>query len=279
MHVLEYLAQYDAIFSTEWEEPAQSFPIPYIWQCWLQGKEHMPPLVKACMHSVQCHNTEHKIKIIDENSVHQYITIPQHILIKYQQKKICPAHFVDYIRVALLAKYGGTWMDATVFFTQPLPKHIFKQSFFAFALPSWCELTKLPAMEEVFTTHMRSLDARSFSNWFMHAKAHTRYILLIKKFLEEYWLREESAFDYFFFHIFCTYALFKDPQCAESFINMPKISNAHAHLLQQCLTKEYDATLFKNICQLTAVHKLMHSPEGALTPQCFAQFLAQDFVK
>ncbi len=273
MTILEYLSTYDHIFSTTTDTHASTFAIPYIWQCWLQGQKNAPTIVKACLKSVHNYHASRKIKTLNQDSVHNYITIPAFILDKHHKGIIPPAHFTDYIRVALLAKYGGTWIDATVYLSAAISPSIFEQDFFALKFPSWCQLTTLPMSKAVFENTKSSLHMRCFSNWFMHAKANNRLIMLLQLFLETYWSREDYLIDYFIFHIFSTYIILKDSICADIFQNMPEINNAHAHLLQQCLQQEYDENLYTQIKASSTIHKLFHSMEGSSSVKSFAKHL------
>ncbi len=275
MSILECLKQYDYIFAAQLEDYHTNFEINYIWQCWLQGEHNAPELVKTCLQSVQKYQPEFKIKLLHEDNVQDFITIPQFILEKYRKGLITPAHFSDYIRVALLTKYGGTWLDATVFLTDKIPENIFKQDFFAPKFPPWCKLPTLPSIANTFSTSVRKMDKLCFSNWLMHAKCNSRLLKIIKLFLEEYWAKENVAFDYFMFHLFSTYVILKDAKCKDIFRNMLELSNAYAHLLQQCLLREYDAELFNKIQKTSSIHKLIHSLDGEIAQNSFASYLIQ----
>ncbi len=104
-------------------------PAP-IWVCWLQGEENAPEVVKSCIRSIRENNKKHPINFISMNNISDYIEIPEIILEKWKKKQISPTHFSDYIRSALLAKFGGIWMDATLFCVQELPEEFFSMPFF-----------------------------------------------------------------------------------------------------------------------------------------------------
>ncbi len=269
MTIIEYLSTYDYIFKATTDNSRQSFSIPYIWQCWLQGHKNTPPMVQSCLKSVQKYHAQRSIKVLDRDSVHNFITIPQYILHKYHQGIIPHAHFCDYIRVALLAKYGGTWIDATVYLSDAIANPIFEQDFFALKFPQWCQMTAFPSSASVFADNKSSLHMRCFSNWFMHSKCNNRLVQLLQLLLEAYWERESSLLDYYIFHIFATYAILKDSICSHIFQNMLEVNNAHAHLLQQCLPHEYDAHLYAHIKQSTTIHKLMHDIKGEMHANSF----------
>ena len=100
-----------------------------IWWCWLQGIENAPSIVKACFNSlmrefkgssvqeVQGASDGYDIKVIDSENWKEYVNLPEHIIKKWEKKQIPPALFSDLLRLELLIKYGGTWIDSTVLCT------------------------------------------------------------------------------------------------------------------------------------------------------------------
>ena len=54
---------------------------------------------------------------------------------KYEKGIIPKAQFTDIIRLALLDKYGGVWIDSTMFETGELPKEVFSSEFFTYKNP------------------------------------------------------------------------------------------------------------------------------------------------
>ncbi|MCL2080059.1 MAG: capsular polysaccharide synthesis protein [Oscillospiraceae bacterium] len=97
------------------EENANTDTDGVIWICWLQGEESAPPLIKRCIESIRTNAKNHKVVLIDRHNVHEYIDLPDYIIQKYEQKLMIPAHLSDIIRMCLLAKYGGLWIDSSMF--------------------------------------------------------------------------------------------------------------------------------------------------------------------
>ena len=98
---------------------------PYIWVFWGQGEENMPPLVKACYRQLTHYNEN--INLVTIENVNKYIELPGIIFEKANARKISWAHFSDIIRNTLLAKYGGLWLDATVWVRGEIPFDRFSQ--------------------------------------------------------------------------------------------------------------------------------------------------------
>lgn len=94
-----------------------------IYFCWLQGKEHLPPAVSCCYNSLKQNAGRYKIVFIDEKNFSNYVDIAPHILKKFRAGKISRTHFSDILRVNLLERYGGLWLDSTILVTEPLENH------------------------------------------------------------------------------------------------------------------------------------------------------------
>ena len=86
-----------------------------IWTCWWQGEENMPTIVKACYRVMQKHADSHPVILITEKNYRKYVELPDIILQKQQAGIIDLTHFSDILRMSLLSKYGGIWMDSTLF--------------------------------------------------------------------------------------------------------------------------------------------------------------------
>lgn len=90
-----------------------------IWVFWGQGEENMPPLVNACYRQLKHFNEN--VTLITNKNINEYITLNPIIFSKVRNGSISWAHFSDITRSTLLAKYGGLWVDATVWVPERLP--------------------------------------------------------------------------------------------------------------------------------------------------------------
>jgi hypothetical protein len=130
-----------------------------IWIYWHQGWDEAPDLVKQCKTSWVQFNPDYEIRVLDQNSLFNYVDFPTGIDIRRKDLDIQKVSAL--IRSALLAKYGGVWTDATVVCTQPLSEWLeayYASRFFAF---------RAPAAD------------RLISNWFIAAEAES---LILQRF-------------------------------------------------------------------------------------------------
>lgn len=95
-----------------------------IWVCWWQGENEMPEIIAKCYEYLQENCNGREVILITENNYKSFVSLPSYIIDKLQSGKISITHFSDILRVSLLAKYGGFWIDAAIWVTQPivLPK-------------------------------------------------------------------------------------------------------------------------------------------------------------
>ena len=91
-----------------------------IWVLWWQGIEHAPIIVQRCVESIQRNAGKHPFHLLTKDNLDKYIQLPALIRQKVDNGVITLTHLSDIIRMALLAKYGGFWIDSTVFVTKPI---------------------------------------------------------------------------------------------------------------------------------------------------------------
>ena len=70
---------------------------------------------------------------LTKNNFKQYIELPDYIEKKFEKGKISMAHFSDLLRISLLAKWGGMWIDSTALCTdEDFFRYASKQRLFVF---------------------------------------------------------------------------------------------------------------------------------------------------
>ena len=124
--------RYGDIINRYKQNPPIAEPVKdiHIWVFWGQGRENMPPLIEACYRQLTYFNSN--VTLITEQNVHEYIALPAVIFEKVHDGRITWAHFSDIVRNTLLARYGGLWLDATVWVSGALPMDkLSKMNFFS----------------------------------------------------------------------------------------------------------------------------------------------------
>lgn len=184
-----------------------------IWVCWLQGEEKMPEVVKLCYKNL-CNTLKDKtIVLISFDNLKDYIEIPSYIYKKYENENMLPAHFADIIRCGLLAKYGGMWIDSTIFVTDNIKQHldIFDSKFYTH---------KLNRM-----SNEKCYSAYRWSTFLLGTKYKNNDVMsLMYEFLKEYWKKYNIAIDYLFLD-YIIGILYKNNSLIKNIINENEENN------------------------------------------------------
>lgn len=208
----------------------------HVWFCWLQGMDKAPDIVKACLESQKRWLKDKTFVIITADNYAEYISLPQHVEEKYAKGIIPNALFSDLIRVELLTKYGGTWIDATVMITgDNYPKEIFNSPLF---MPQY----------------INGEGARvGFSNWMITARRGNMQLMLLRELLYEYWRRCDCVVDYYIFHLFFTMIASKYP---EEVAAMPLLNSYHCIELLKHLGERGQSDKLQRFLSKVSIHKL-----------------------
>lgn len=216
-----------------------------VWFCWLQGIENAPKLIKACYESLIKNLPDYEIIVITENNMNEYVEIPDYVLTKWKNKVFSNTHFSDILRIALLSKFGGVWIDSTVLCTGKMPKYIEDSQFF------------------VYSSKYKNDETIDLSSWFIYSVPNHPIILQTRDLLYEYWAKEKKLKHYYVLHMLMTMIMRANPKFVE---NMPFITNIDPHTLQFVyLFKEPKELDIEHIKNLSAFHKLSYKFDKSLT--------------
>ena len=160
-----------------------------VWCCWWQGEEQMPELVKMCNTRLKQMLPEDKtqLHIITIDNYKDYVDVSAHIVEKFEKGIITMTTMSDVLRFALLERYGGYWLDATVFFTEDIPEEYFTRNFYCQRMTNneksvrreackcnWCGFSMKGEKGNIVFRYM--VDA--FSEWYKKYDSIIDYVLI-----------------------------------------------------------------------------------------------------
>lgn len=211
-----------------------------VWLCWLQGIDNAPELVKNCYQSVKYHIGNMDIVVLDEDNLWDYVSLPEYIVDKWKKGIISNTHFSDLIRVNILNRHGGLWLDATVYMTGSLPDYITGNDLFVYN-NGW------------FNDEMINM-----GSWLIYSKPNSILLLEAENLLFEYWKKENFLRQYFLLHIFFRMATDKHP---DAWKKVPYHNHIDQHILAEEMNKAFDKKRFEEIKKISSVHKLTNKTE------------------
>lgn len=213
-----------------------------VWVCWFQGLDNAPALVKKCYESLKQNLTDREIILITSDNMCDYVKFPEFILEKWKAGQITHTHMTDLLRLELLIKYGGMWIDATVLCTskrEEIPDYFFNSDLFLYQILK-------PG---------RDGQAQPISSWLISAKTNNKILMMARYLCYEYWKKNDELVDYFLFHDFVMISLEHNEEDWKRVI--PR-DNAAPHMLLLRLFEPYDEMMWYAIKEQTPFHKLTY---------------------
>lgn len=224
-----------------------------IFSIWLQGEENAPDLVKSCFRSIRKH-CKQELVVLDENTLFDYIKLPDEIMEKRKQGLIKNAHFADICRVELLYQYGGIWLDATAFVTEPIPQYIIDSDFFMFLYnPDW------------------GFGYSFVQNCFIRARKGAYLLAAWRAMILEYWKRENHELDYFMHQLLFKTLVMHDERGKKYFEKMPHVLQDGTHALWWGYKdKPFDKKVFQTLTKNAFFQKTTFRNVDNVIPGSFA---------
>jgi hypothetical protein len=213
-----------------------------VWVCWFQGMENAPALVQKCYNSLLDNLKDKEIILITMENISQYVDFPDFILEKWKSGQITNTHMTDLLRLELLLKHGGTWIDSTVLCTEKqenIPSYFFESDLFFFQC--------LKPGRDGHSSYI--------SSWFMSAETNNKILAAARYLCYEYWNENKDLIDYFLLHDFLSIILDRYP---ESWKKIVPRDNATPHILLLRLFEEYDEDIWNAVKAQTPFHKLTY---------------------
>lgn len=219
-------------------------PSNKIWICWFQGIDNAPDIVKICYQSVLKYNPDKDVIVITKDNFSDYVDFPEYILEKWKKGIITHTHMADLLRLELLIKYGGMWLDSTVLCTGTPQRYFFESDLFFFQ--------RLKPGKDG--------NANYISSWLLEAKTNNRILMATRELCYAYWKENNFMWDYFLLHDFMSISL--DFYQGDWKKVVPR-DNATPHILLLRLFEPYDEMMWYAIKEQTPFHKLTYKFDKA----------------
>lgn len=220
---------------------ADEGPLP-VFTYWDSAIEDAPPVVQACL--AQLLRVHPQAHVLDGRSARELIDIPPIIASRLERDR--PAHFSDYLRVALLERHGGIWLDATCFIPQPLTDHVMPLLDAGVLYPRW--------------------STQQISNWFIAARAGNPMIAMQRAAIECWWTENDHLPDYFLYHRIFEALDELAPELHRIWAEVPFVSTIPSHLLQLAMFRRYDPDEVSQILGASFVQKLSYKYDPDTVP-------------
>lgn len=233
-----------------------------IWIFWYQGIESMPNMVNTCYQRSVLLNPSKEVVLLTKDNIEKYLDIDKSIKEMVENKIISITSFSDYLRMGLLAKYGGIWLDATVYLTRSL-NPLFSN--------------KIYTNKQLLDSQIAKDNVISMAQWssFFIGSGYKECILF--SFVHEAmkYLIKQYQFNPYYFTLDLLIRIIYDslPQVKNEIDILP-ISSPNIHIMAELWNKEFDKNLFNNICKNNEILKLNNNWKKSEEPNRFHNYFS-----
>lgn len=212
-----------------------------IWICWWQGIENAPEIVKACVDSIKRNAGKCEIILITDDNCKDYVSFPDWVEEKRKAGVFSRTHYSDLLRMNILSKYGGIWIDSTFFCTQPCFEDYMRQSLWSIKRPDYLHC---------------SVAGGYFAGYSLGCGYETRWMFkVIFDFLCYYWKESDKLIDYLLVDYAVVLAQRHDSQIADAFAKIQP-NNKWCDELFKVLGQPFDEDIWRRISEDTCLYKL-----------------------
>lgn len=225
-----------------------------LYTFWNSPIETAPPLVRACIAELTRLHAElpTRLTVLDGASARELVEIPD--AVARALEKDHPAHFSDFVRVSVLDRLGGIWVDATCWAPAPLPAAVAPLLTAGALYPRWTR--------------------RQIGNWFIAAVPGTPLIRLQRLALQAWWESGGGIPDYFLYHRIFEVLSDLVPEFHGQWLATPTLSAGASHLLQLGMMQPWDADAMRFVAGTSIVQKLSYKydtvPPGSVLERLVA---------
>lgn len=188
-----------------------------VWMLWLQGWDRAPELVRSCAQTWRRLNPGWTVRLLDRAALAD--VLPDDALAHVAGKTLEPEAWSDVVRLELLARYGGVWVDATVYCLRPLDE--------------WLP----PRLTAGFFAFERPVPDRMLSSWFLAAVQGSGIVQRWRRAARDYWAARASRDEYFWVHRLFAECHASDPGFQADWAAVPTLSAVGPHWFQPYETR------------------------------------------
>ena len=131
-----------------------TIPIGTIWTFW---DGNPPDLVLRCFESMRLQNPERPLIVVSKATLSLFLSPDDYPMFHGcrggPNDFSCPQYLADWVRLTLLEKYGGVWLDASIICTN--------------AVESWCTTTSDDFGANKITMFPMHANSKIHGNWAM----------------------------------------------------------------------------------------------------------------
>lgn len=210
-----------------------------VWVFWYQGEAAMPEVVKICYNSIVANTHDRPVHLLTKDNIASYITLPDYVYDRLNRGELSYTHFSDILRICLLFRGGGIWMDSTLLLTAPV--RVDTSAYFNSI--------------KIATGSQTTISEYRWATFFLASVPNNPAFGIIKTIFLAYILEHGKMIDYFFIDYIFDLVYRKNDSFRESVDKIP-CTSPYLHQLIFDMNRPFNTEKFNCIKQQTSVFKL-----------------------
>ncbi|WP_308688021.1 MULTISPECIES: capsular polysaccharide synthesis protein [Bacteria] len=214
-----------------------------IFSMWIQGYESAPKLVQKTIDSQRKYAEKYGYKFIflDKNNIQAYVTLPSKIVEKYENGIIDFTRYSDIVRVALLSKYGGIWLDSTIYVDSSRELDYLKKEFYTIRAKANEGVPKYVANGR-------------WSSFCLSGEKQSVVFDFLEKFHVAYFMKYDIVLDYFLLDYIIELG-YRTNDLIRNYIDRVEENNQKLFFLADNFSNQYDEKEWAGVLSTTALFK------------------------
>lgn len=203
---------------------------------WAQGLPTGSAVVDMCLEQLLRVVPQERLHVLTNANWRHYVDLPSSAAQLQDRDR---AHFSDRLRVALLARYGGVWLDATCLLGPE-------------------GLSRLDSLRRGSDLFAFRYSGPRISSWCLTSTAGGYLVTMVKAALDAYWEEVGRKEGYFMLHHVFESLCFVDERFAQVWDETPTLSAKPPHVLQQQMFSTDLEDRSRTLLAASFVHKLTY---------------------
>lgn len=216
----------------------------HVWILWWQGLDSAPDVVKECIESQRrnLNTNQYEYCLLTQNNIWDFVSLSDNIRRKYDSGNITLTHLSDIIRVYLLVNYGGIWIDATIYMSEPFPEKVRE-------LPFYSNKKNLDSMNQ-----RKMISSGRWTSYFMKAEQGNELFQFMYDAFELYWEKHNTLIDYWLVD-YTIYVAYKNIPVIKEEIDLVPYNNQNTFNLFIIRNELYNKDKYNSLTKNTILHK------------------------
>jgi len=240
--VLDFVADHLTAIRNRAEPNEAPLTDPKIFVYWAQGIDTAPAVVQRNLAELRRLHSATEIVVLDQSAWADLQVAP----ITLDKIKGRPTHGSDVLRLELLYRHGGIWLDSTCLVRRPLR----------------------PLVPELAPTGFFAFERAPYrlSNWMMVSAPGHYLVAMMRAALHTYWANFDRVIDYFVFHHLFEALCALDPAFRQAWEATPRLSANPPHGFLRVRFQPYDPARYQELMDRCFVLKLSYKGLADLPP-------------